>query len=270
MGELKKLNIKIPKDQKRRTSTGRRVETVVVRGGRYVKARVPQAPTSDIAIDATIRASIARTGTLQIEKEDFREKVRERKTSSVIVFVVDGSGSMGAMQRMEASKGAVMALLEEAYQKRDKVGFVAFRRDHAEVLLPPTTSVDSAARRLRELPTGGKTPLPDGLFKALIVLKREKKKNRAVIPIMVLVSDCKGNVPIKTNVRDEIMSLSAQIREEHINLVIIDSNNGRPDLGYSQEITELTGGTYYHLDSLDSQGIFKVIKPLWESAREAG
>jgi len=211
-----------------------------------------------------LRASVARTGTLQIGKEDIREKVREKRTSSVIVLVVDASGSMGAMKRMEAAKGVVMALLEEAYQKRDKVGFVAFRRDRAEVLLPPTSSVETAAAYLRELPTGGKTPLPDGLYKGMELLKRERMRNEKVITIMVLVSDGRGNVPIQSNVKEETLSLARQMRDERMRLVVIDSGHGLIDVGYGKVIAEASGGSYHYLDTLSAQDMVDVIKPLMD------
>lgn len=129
IGEQRKATLQAKPDKKERLGSGRRAKTRSFHQGSYVKARIPEGRTSDIAVDATLRASIARKGNLEIEPEDIREKVRERKVSSVIVFVVDASGSIGAMRRMEAAKGAVMALLEEAYQKRDKVAFVAFRKE---------------------------------------------------------------------------------------------------------------------------------------------
>ena len=262
IGDKRRPAIEVHKDDNVRVGFGRRAQTTSVSMGKYIKARIPQQPTSDIAIDATLRASVARTGTLQIDREDIREKVREKKTSSVIVFVVDASGSMGAMKRMEAAKGAVMALLEEAYQKRDKVAFVAFRRDRAEILLPPTSSVELAASYLRELPTGGKTPLPDGLYKGMEILRRERMRNEKVIPIMVLVSDGRGNVPIQSNVKEEVLSLAGQMRDEGMNLVVIDSGNGLINVGYGKAMAEASGGSYHCLDSLDSQGMVSVIRPL--------
>lgn len=265
--EQRRPKVEVRKDGDIRVGFGRRAQTTSVSMGKYVKSRMPQQPTSDIALDATMRASVARTGTLQIEKEDIRQKVREKRTSSVIVFVVDASGSMGAMRRMEAAKGAVMSLLEEAYQKRDKVSFVAFRRDRAEVLLPPTSSVELAASYLRELPTGGKTPLPDGLYKGLEILRREKLRNEKVIPIMVLVSDCRGNVPIHSNVKDEVLSLAGQMHDEGINLVVIDSGSGLVDVGYGKAMAEASGGTYHCLDSLDSQGMLSLVRPLMDAGK---
>ena len=266
IGEQKKPEIELSKDRKLRIGFGRRAQTLSTGMGKYVKSRIPQQASSDIALDATMRASVARTGTIQIGREDLREKVREKRTSSVIVFVVDASGSMGTMRRMEAAKGAVMALLEEAYQKRDKVGFVAFRRDRADVLLPPTSSVELAAKHLRTLPTGGKTPLPDGLWQGIKILKRERTKNGSILPIMVLVSDGKGNVPISSDVENEVLALAKEIRMQSMNLVVIDSGDDLLDLGYGQAIADASGGTYHHLDKLDSKHMVEVIRPLREAA----
>lgn len=262
IGEQRRPPIQVPKDQRQRTGFGRRVDTLSSSAGRYIKARIPQSPTSDIAIDATMRASVARTGTLLIEKEDLRQKIRQKRTAAVIMFVVDASGSMGARRRMEAAKGAVMALLEDAYQNRDKVGFIAFRQDHAEVILPPTPSVELAARCLRELPTGGKTPLSNGLSKGIEVLKREKVKNGNIVPIMVLVSDGKGNVPLNGNVKQEVLALAQDIREQRIHLVVINSEEGFIDIGYGREIADASGGQYHHLDHLDAASMVNLIRPL--------
>jgi len=221
---------------------------------------LPEGKTTDIAIDATIRASAARKGNLKIEKEDLREKVRAKKVSSVIVFVVDASGSMAAMRAMEMSKRAVMALLEDAYQKRDKVGFVVVAGDKAKILLYPTSSVDLAAKYLRKLPTAGKTPLSDGLYQGLQVLKTQLWKNRNIIPIMVLVSDGRGNVPMVNNVKQEAVAIAHEIKKRGIYLVVIDYDDGFLKLGYNQEIAEAGDGKYYRLEELDSESVVDVVK----------
>jgi len=262
MGAQKKAEIKVSKDKKRRVGSGRRARTLSSHSGKYVKAKLPEGKTTDIAIDATIRASVARKGDLKIEEEDLREKVRAKKISSVIVFVVDASGSMAAIRGMEMAKRAIMALLEDSYQKRDKVSFIAVAGDKADVLLPPTSSVELAVRYLRELPTGGRTPLPDGLYKGLQVLRTQLWKNRNIIPIMVLVSDGRGNVPIGTDVKKELVSLAKEIKKQGINLVVIDSDDGFLNLGYNKEIVEASGGQYYRLDELDSGKVVNVVKAL--------
>jgi len=261
-GLQKKVEIKVNKDKKRRTGSGRRARTLSTHSGKYVTARMPEGKTTDIAIDATIRAAVARKGGLKIEEEDLREKVRAKKVSSVIAFVVDASGSMAAMRAMEMAKSAVLSLLEDSYQKRDKVSFIAVAGDKADVLLPPTSSVQLAVKHLRELPTGGKTPLSDGLYKGLHVLKTQLWKNRNIIPIMVLVSDGRGNVPIGTDVKKELVSLASEIRKQGINLVVIDTADGFLNLGYNKEIVEASGGTYYTLGELDSKKVVDVVKAL--------
>ena len=267
-GERRKTGLKLDKDKRRRTGSGRRTRTLTAHAGKYIKAKIPERKTTDIAIDATIRASVARKGYLKIDKEDLREKVRAKKVSSVIVFVVDCSGSMDDLRMMDTTKRAVLSLLMDSYQKRDKVGFIAVWGYRAEVLLPPTRSVELAVKYLKELPTGGMTPLSDGLFKGLQLLRTELWKNRSIIPIIVLVSDGKGNVPIGTDVEKELICIADEVRRLGINLVVIDSmpslhwlsQSGYP--GYNKQIVDASGGQYYRLDELDAQDVVDVVRAL--------
>ncbi|MDI6730432.1 MAG: putative cobaltochelatase [Candidatus Altarchaeum sp.] len=263
IGNSQNPEIKINKDKRLRIGSGKRAKTLSSKYGKYIKSKIPKETASDIAIDATIRASVVRNvgkGNIKIEKDDLREKVREKKKASVIVFVVDSSGSMATKKRMEAAKGAVMALLEDAYQKRDKVGFVAFRGNKAEILLKPTPSVELATRYLKELPTGGRTPLPDGMYKGFELLKREINKDKNTIPVMILISDGKGNVPIQKNVRKEIISLANEIKENNIHLMVINSGQGFVKLGYNSEIVEASCGEYINLDKLSTDNILGAVK----------
>ena len=261
-GKRKRIDIKLDPDKKRHTGSGRRTRTLSTRSGKYVKSKIPEGKTTDIAIDATIRAAVARKGNLTIEKEDLREKVRAKKISSVIVFVVDASGSMAALRGMDMAKKAVLELLKDSYQKRDKVSFVAVAGEKAQVLLAPTSSVELAVKHLKELPTGGKTPLSDGLLKGLQVLRTELWKNRNIIPVMVLVSDGKGNVPLRTDVKKELISIATEIRKQGINLVVIDSSDGFLDIGYNKEIVEAGVGQYYRLDEINSTKVVEIVKEL--------
>ena len=176
------------RDRKIRSGSGKRMKTLAAgRKGRYLKHRIPIEKTTDIAFDATVRASAVHQKTrkkkanreqfLLIEKEDLREKVRQSKVSTLIVLTVDASGSMGAMNRMEAAKGTVFSLLMDAYQHRDRVALVAFRGKGGHVLLPPTSGVELAKKLLVTLPTGGKTPIGAGIMKALSLIKSEQKKD---------------------------------------------------------------------------------------------
>jgi len=120
---------------------------------------------------------------------DLREAVREGREGNLVLFAVDASGSMAARQRMRAVKGAVLSLLLDAYQRRDKVGLVTFRGAEAEVALPPTSSVEAAARRLTSLATGGRTPLAAGLARAARVLAAERLRDPRRRALLVVVTD---------------------------------------------------------------------------------
>jgi magnesium chelatase subunit D len=126
---------------------------------------------------------------LRLRREDLREARREGREGNLILFLVDASGSMAARARMGAVKGAVLSLLLDAYQRRDKVGLITFRGSAARVLLPPTSSVEAAAARLAELPTGGRTPLAAGLLRAHEVLRTERLRDPDRRPLLVVVTD---------------------------------------------------------------------------------
>ena len=147
----------------RRGSGKRSVTKTDLKQGRYVRAEQPKSKVTDLAFDATIRAAAPYQRlredngcALNIKEEDLRQKVREKRIGNTFLFAVDASGSMGARERMRAVKGAIFYMLQEVYQKRDRVGMIAFRRDKADMLLPITRSVDLAQKRLAEMPTGGK------------------------------------------------------------------------------------------------------------------
>ncbi|HWQ61625.1 MAG TPA: AAA family ATPase, partial [Negativicutes bacterium] len=166
------IDVALPQDRQARRGSGKRSLTrTSLKQGRYVRACQPAGAVTDLAFDATVRAAapyqrVREKGPCQVSicQEDLRQKVREKRIGNVFLFVVDASGSMGARERMRAVKGAIFAILREAYQKRDQVGMIAFRRQSAEVLLPVTRSIDLAEKCLRDLPTGGKTPLAEGLY----------------------------------------------------------------------------------------------------------
>ncbi|MEU4542585.1 VWA domain-containing protein [Nonomuraea dietziae] len=164
--------------------------------GRTTGARAPEGPLRSLHLTATIAAAApyqrerGRTGPgLLVRGEDLREAVKEGREGNLVLFVVDASGSMAARRRMTTVKTAVMSLLLDAYQRRDKVGLVTFRGAAAEVALPPTSSVEAGAARLRALPTGGRTPLAAGLARAAEVLRVERLRDPDRRPLLVVVTD---------------------------------------------------------------------------------
>src|SRR5262249_2628346 len=182
-------------------SLGRRNRTLGGRTGHYVTSRAPQGGIHDIALDATLRAAAPHLwqrrqrgdGWLALYPTDLREKVRETRTGTLVLFAVDASGSMGARDRMVATKGAIMSLLLDAYQKRDQVGMVSFRGHMATVVLPPTGSVERAKQCLADMRTGGRTPLAAGLITAHGVLMRYRQRERQTQPLLVVLTDGRAN-----------------------------------------------------------------------------
>jgi len=253
-------------DSFKREGSGRRSVTES-RDGKYVRSRIPDHLTVDIALDATIRAAAphqkGRVGDLavKIETSDLREKVRERKMGNTVLFVVDASGSMGAQQRMTAVKGAILSLLIDAYQKRDRVGLVVFRGSSAEVLLPPTSSVELARKCMQTLPVGGKTPLASGLSKGFEVLQREKMINAHTIPRMILISDGKANVSLGSgSPLDDANEVASHIKESGISSVVIDTEQSYIAFGLAHKISDEMGAKYLKLEELQADTLTEAVK----------
>ncbi|MDH7510666.1 MAG: putative cobaltochelatase [Methanolinea sp.] len=238
------------------------------RDGRYTGSRIPKEISPDIAFDATLRAAAPyqkyRKGDLaiQIECNDIREKVRTRKISSTLIFLVDASGSMGVQQRMTAVKTAVLSLLVDAYQKRDRVGLIAFRGEKAEVLLPPTSSVELAKNSLVSLPTGGKTPLAEGLRTALRLIGQERMRQRDIIPLLILISDGKANVSpfISESPIEAAKAMAHEIRAAEIPSLVIDSERGFLSFGLARQISEIMGGRYLKLEDIRAEAIVNAVR----------
>jgi len=265
---IKSLDIK-PIDRKKRRGSGKRSKTKTdLMQGRYVKYNLPKDKIKDIAFDATLRAAAPyqslrdKNGlAFVINKSDFREKVREKRTGTTILFVVDASGSMGAKKRMSAVKGAVVSLLTDAYQKRDKVGMVAFRKNHAEVLLGITRSVELAQKSLKNLPTGGKTPLSAGLFKGYEILKAAKKKDPEMVPVLVLVSDGRTNSSVNNgDPYEEAIEIANKIASENIQSIVIDTEQDFIKLGLANNIAKAMNAQYYKLEDLGATEIASTIR----------
>jgi magnesium chelatase subunit D len=165
-----------------------------------------------------------------LRRDDLRVQQREGREGNLVLFVVDASGSMAARKRMGAVKAAVLSLLLDAYQRRDKVGLIAFRAADAELLLPPTSSVDAAAARLTDLPTGGRTPLAAGLLRAHDVLRLERLRDPARRPLLVVVTDGRHTSG------DHPGQVAALLAHEGVASVVIDCESGPIRLGLAGEL----------------------------------
>ena len=229
--------------------------------GAYVRAKPASPRPRDLALDATVRAAAPHQRrrreaqpegpALRVRAGDLHQKVRETRAGNVILFAVDASGSMAARKRMAAAKQAVLSLLLDAYQKRDRVGLIAFRGAQAELLLPPTSSVDLAERRLQSLPTGGRTPLGHALQLGLLSFERHRANHREDVPLLLVVSDGRANVSVGGgDPTAELLGLAGEIRARGIGSVVVDTETGHMRVGVCQPLSEALGATYLPLEQL--------------------
>ncbi len=235
--------------------TGRPWRTSLPRRGRCI----------DLAFAATLRAAAPyqqqRRGTqaVVIRAEDVRVWTRARRAAANIIFLVDASGSMGAKERMKMVKGAVLSLLREAYQKRDRVGLIAFRRTSAEVLLPMTRSVELAERELSALPTGGKTPLAAGLAAALKMIDELRRREEAAA-VLVLVTDGRANVAASGAAKEEALRAAEAIARTDAQCIVLDTEKSFPKVGLAPEIAHRMEAGYATLERLSSEGVLEVVQ----------
>ncbi|MFD9941894.1 putative cobaltochelatase [Nonomuraea sp. NPDC059023] len=229
-------------------ASGRRSRARTPRG-RATGARVPHGKVKDLHLPATLLAAApyqkerGRTGAgLLLRGGDLREVVREGRESNLVLFVVDASGSMAARRRMTAVKTAVLSLLLDAYQRRDKVGLVTFRGRGAEVALPPTSSVEAGAARLRSLPTGGRTPLAEGLARAAEVLRVERMRDPDRRPLVVVVTDGRATAG------GDVDAAAGLLRG--VACVVVDCESGPVRLGLAVRLAARLAAEVVTLDDL--------------------
>ncbi|CBJ27091.1 Magnesium chelatase subunit D, putative chloroplast precursor [Ectocarpus siliculosus] len=261
--------------------------------GRYIKPMIPRGKVTRLAVDATMRAAAPyqrprrkraagterETRGVFIEGSDVRAKRMARKAGSLIIFIVDASGSM-ALNRMNAAKGAAMSLLQEAYQSRDKICIIPFQGDKAEVLLPPTKSIAMARRRLETMPCGGGSPLAHALNVAVRTGINAQKSGDVGKVIMVCISDGRANVPLSVSngepmdpdnkptreeLKDEVIKVSkGLVGLGGFNLVMLDTENKFVSTGMAKEIAAAAGGRYHYIPKASEQAIASVASQAME------
>jgi magnesium chelatase subunit D len=196
-----------------------------------------------------------------VESQDIHDKVRVRRAANLILFVVDASWSMAAAERMEATKGAIMSLLMDAYQRRDQVGLVVFQKETARLALPPTSSVDLAKRALSDVPVGGKTPLSAGLMLAHRVLTQQTRLHPEIMPLMILLTDGAGNVSMSNlPAQEEAHRAAKMIAEENIRSVVINMEHASFDRGLAQALADELGSPCYTLSELKADTLYQTVK----------
>jgi magnesium chelatase subunit D len=195
---------------------------------------------------------------LRLATPDLRLSVTEGRESNLVLIVVDASGSMAARRRMEAAKAAALSLLLDAYQRRDKVGLITFRGAGATLALPPTSSIDTAARRLQDLPSGGRTPLAEGLVCAAETLRLERIRDPRRRPLLVLVTD--GRATHGADAVGRSRRVADQLRRTGVASLVIDCESGRISLGLAQTLSVHLGAQYVTLDEVGADQLVRAVR----------
>ena len=193
-----------------------------------------------------------------VKPQDYRRKAREKRIGAYQLFVVDASGSMAARHRMEATKGAILSLLRDSYVHRDSVGLIVFRKDSAEVLLPFTRSVERAERLLATLPTGGKTPLAQGLRVAYTMCDRLLRRHSAERIQMICITDGRATSGASEDPVGEAKQWARILGTLPVDYIVIDTETGFIKLGLAKELCKLMNGSYYAMDTITADGILRV------------
>ena len=229
--------ITVARDRLARQEAGRRFLSLTTRrSGRFIRSRQAK-PVTDIAFAATIRAAAPyqqargriNNSKLELRPEDLRQKVRERKTRSLLILVVDGSDSVMARQLMPKTKRVLLALLQNAYEKRDRVAMLVFRFAQGRVVLPPTRNFARARRSVEELYIGGCTPLATGLLEGLRLAETERLRDPTTKPILIVLTDGLANIDLSGNMRHDTphrdaLNVAQEITVRQVPAVMIDTN----------------------------------------------
>ncbi|MGW4248962.1 VWA domain-containing protein, partial [Nocardia sp. NPDC004722] len=198
------------------------------------------------------------SGRLAFAPADLRGAYREGREGNLVVFVVDTSGSMAARDRLSAVTNAVVALLRDAYQRRDKVAVITVRGQDAELVLPPTSSVDIAVRRLADLRTGGKTPLAQGLLKARDLLRRERVRDPHRRPLLVLLTD--GRATGGTDPVPRARAAARMLANDAVTAMVVDCERGMIRLGLARDLAAELRGGYLQLSDLTGDSVAGIVR----------
>jgi magnesium chelatase subunit D len=230
----------------------------------------PANGSTDIAFDATIRAAAPfqkRRGeqrkkvAFAILKGDLQKKVRVKRMANLVLFLVDASWSMAVAERMNATKGAILSLLTDAYQRRDRVGLIVFQKDRATLVLSPTNSVQLAQKALVDIPVGGKTPLSAGLLMAVDVLMREKHTHPDVEPLLIVMTDGAGNVSVGTlPPQEESYRFAEIIANEKVKSLVINMEHAAFDQGLAQQLANHLDAPCFALSEIKAESLYHTVR----------
>ncbi len=272
-----KAILDFPRDRQTRQYSGRRFESLSSRrSGRYIRSRY-QSEVNDLALDATLRAAAVHQKTrgwipgqrLELREPDFRQKVRQRKSRALLVFAIDASDSVMSRQLMNATKRAILALMQDAYEKRDRVAILTFRFASARLLLPPTNNYTQAREALEQIYVGGCTPIATGIQESLKLIEKEQRRDRTIYPALLLFTDGLANVGLSGKMNEpypvqDALRMCDEIAQARIATTVIDTGPHfhpgvmrKSEEGICREMAERMNGNYYILSDLKGNNIFE-------------
>jgi magnesium chelatase subunit D len=213
-----------------------------------------------VAAAAPHQQARGRVRRLLLQPADVRHAVREGREGNLVLFAVDASGSMAAKARMAAVTGAVLSLLRDAYQRRDKVGLITFRGAGAELVLPPTSSVPAARVRLDTLRTGGRTPLAGGLLRARKVLAVERLRDPRRRALLVVLTDGRATVGLDGEPVRDACRAAALLAADGVATVVVDCESGPVRLGIAARIARAAAGELVGIGELSADRVTDVVR----------
>jgi magnesium chelatase subunit D len=280
--EFSPRRLDTPLDKMMRSHSGRRSQTRTERKrGRYVQSRPAHGDVSDVAFDATLRAAAPfqkerakkkpKDIAFVVKSNDLMKKIRVRRVSNLVLFLVDASWSMAVAERMTATKGAIVSLLTDAYQRRDRVGLIVFQKDRATLVLSPTNSVMLAKKALTDIPVGGKTPLSAGLQMAYDVLRREKLLHPDVMPLLIILTDGAGNVSMgHIPPQEEANQVAELIASEKTHCVVINMEYAAFDQGLAQTLADHLESPCYTITDLKAENLYLTVRKEMDQVQSPG
>ncbi len=242
------------KGKKKKKFYGKRVDSKTIKG-RYIKSKLPEKVSGDVAIDATLRAAaLGSKGSIKVESQDIRHKVRKHGAKASIVLVVDISGSMFSERKANRIKGILNSLVEDINRHQDKISVVGFKGEEAQIIIPTTRRASSFQEQIDNIRVGGTTPLASGLKKGYEILKQEKLRDEYV-PMMIILTDGMPNIAIDEGPVQDALKIAADLKEKEISTIVINFEKAvKFGHEFNMDLALAAAGRYYDVEEIKNPG----------------
>ncbi|MCE5215046.1 MAG: VWA domain-containing protein [Methanobacterium sp.] len=243
------------KGKKKKKLYGKRVDSKTIKG-RYIKSKLPEKDSGDVAIDATLRAAaLGSKGSIKVESQDIRHKVRKHGAKASIVLVVDISGSMVSERKANRIKGILNSLVEDINRHQDKISVVGFKGEEAQIIIPTTRRASSFQEQIDNIRVGGTTPLASGLKKGYEILKQEKLRDEYV-PMMIILTDGMPNIAIDEGPVQDALKIAGDLKEKEISTIVINFEKAvKFGHEFNMDLALAAGGRYYDVEEIKNPGM---------------